>query len=351
MIHKIYIQGYKTLQGCAVELGKLNVLIGENMSGKTNFLKSLKFLQQVAKEDNIEYGLLSEFRQSSSGRSIFSLEAEDATYALSHIEVSLTDDITKNSITPTYTGEIRDKSNPHSRPNASRHVIEAMLKDGLFFDNLHTDSNALIRQPQTVAPFNYLSSNGSNLTNILLRYLRDDAFRHELRKIMRYVNPDFLDLYVEPVAGNYVNLTWKEKYLSRDLYASDLSDGTLRLLCLCAILLPNAVVPPPKLICIDEPEIGLYPRKVFPLLVDLIKAKSAESQIIISTHSPELLNHFQLDDVIVAVREEGKTRFERPKNHESLHALLQRYEFSMSDLWMSGKFDDAVSNPSSLSAT
>jgi predicted ATPase len=349
MIHEIHIQGYKTLQGCGVELGKLNVLIGENMSGKTNFLKALKFLQQVAAGKDIEYGLLSEFRQSSTGYLSFVLKAENETYALSHIEVSLTDDVTKNSITPTYTGEIRDKSNPHSRPEASPKFIESMLKDGLFFDNIHTDSNAPIRQPQNVAPFNYLSSDGSNLTNILLRYMRDDGFRQDLKKIMKYVNPDFLDVYIEPVVGNYVNLTWKEKYLSRDLYASDLSDGTLRLLCLCAILLPNSVAPPPKLICIDEPETGLYPRKVFPLLVDLIKAKAEESQIIISTHSPELLNHFQIDEVIVAVREEVKTRFERPKNNESLRALLQNYEFSMSDLWMSGKFDDVASNLSSPS--
>lgn len=44
MIHEIRIQGYKTLQGCGVELGKLNIIIGENMSGKTNFIKALKFL-------------------------------------------------------------------------------------------------------------------------------------------------------------------------------------------------------------------------------------------------------------------------------------------------------------------
>lgn len=350
MIHNIYIRGYKTLQGCTVELGKLNVLIGENMSGKTNFLKSLKFLQQVAAGKDIEYGLLSEFRQSSNGSTSFVLKVENETYALSHIEVSLIDNGTDNLITPTYTGEIRYKDNPHSRPEASRFVLESMLKDGLFFDNIHTDSNAPIRQPQNVAPFNYLASDGSNLTNILFRYMRDDAFRHDLKKIMKYVNPDFLDVYVEPVVGNYVNLTWKEKHLSRDLYASDLSDGTLRLLCLCAILLPNSVVPPPKLICIDEPETGLYPRKVFPLLAELIKAKSEESQIIISTHSPELLNHFQLDEVIVATREEGKTRFERPKNNELLHALLQSYAFSMSDLWMSGKFDDVASKPSAISA-
>lgn len=349
MIHEIRIQGYKTLQGCGVELGKLNIIIGENMSGKTNFIKALKFLQQVASGKEIEYGLLSEFRQSSNGYSNFVLKAENATYALSSIEVNLTAAENATLITPRFSGYIRYKSAPHSRPEASLKFIESMLKDGLFFDNIHTDSNAPIRQPQNVAPFNYLSSDGSNLTNILLRYMRDDAFRHDLKKIMKYVNPDFLDVYVEPVVGHYVNLTWKEKYLLRDLYASDLSDGTLRLLCLCAILLPNTVVPPPQLICIDEPETGLYPRKVFPLLADLIKAKAEESQIIILTHSPELLNHFQLDEVIVAVREEGKTRFERPKNNESLRALLQGYEFSMSDLWMSGKFDDLASNPSSPS--
>ncbi|MBC8044181.1 MAG: AAA family ATPase [Rhizobacter sp.] len=204
---------------------------------------------------------------------------------------------------------------------------------------MHTDTKAEIRKPQPVAPFNYLSEDGSNLVNVLFKYLNDREFRDTLEKVLRFAIPDFEELYVDSPAGNFVNLTWKEKYLKRELYASDLSDGTLRLLCLCAILLPNKKVTPPKLICIDEPELGLHPR-LLKLLAELIQSKSEESQIIITTHSPEFLSFFKLEEIVAVRREAGKTHFERPASKERLKTMLENYETSIGELWLQGELGD-----------
>ena len=105
-----------------------------------------------------------------------------------------------------------------------------------------------------------------------------------------------------------------------------MSDGTLRFICLAAVLLqPNL----PATIIIDEPELGLHPFAIN-LLASLIKRIPDDKQIIISTQSVQLMNEFSVDDIITVDRKDGKSIFKR-HNSEDLKEWLDDY--TVGELW------------------
>jgi len=124
--------------------------------------------------------------------------------------------------------------------------------------------------------------------------------------------------------------------MDRSMELWDLSDGILRFLCLAAALL-NPV--PPAFIMVDEPEVGLHPR-LLPVVADMIKTASERTQVLITTHSPDLLNCFGIDDIAVMAREGNKITWERPGNRKSLRKMLENVVAdSLGDLHRSGELE------------
>jgi predicted ATPase len=119
--------------------------------------------------------------------------------------------------------------------------------------------------------------------------------------------------------------------LNAAIPATRLSDGTLRFLCLLVILLHPE---PPPLICIEEPELGLHP-DVLPVVSDLLKEAGERTQLIITTHSADLID--ELSDmpeaVLVCEKIEGATQINR-LNPEELSIWLKDY--SLGKLWQRG---------------
>lgn len=114
--------------------------------------------------------------------------------------------------------------------------------------------------------------------------------------------------------------------------ATRLSDGTLRYLCLLAILCDPD---PPPLVCIEEPELGLHP-DVLPTLADLMKAASQRTQLIVTTHSDILVDAMsdQPESVLVVEKVDGNTRIERLSNAK-LEPWLEKYR--LGQLWTRGE--------------
>ena len=106
------------------------------------------------------------------------------------------------------------------------------------------------------------------------------------------------------------------------------SDGTLRFIALATLLLQSKV---PEVIIVDEPELGLHPAAINKL-AELVKAASVKSQIILSTQSTNLVNCFEIDDIIVVDRDESQSVF-RHLSKEELEIWLNDYNMSISDLW------------------
>ena len=147
---------------------------------------------------------------------------------------------------------------------------------------------------------------------------------------MQRVAPFFDDFQLEPqkLNPNKIRLEWRHKGSEAYFDASALSDGTLRFIALATLFLQPETYRP-SVILVDEPELGLHPYAIT-LLASLIKQASLTTQVIISTQSPLLLDHFQPEDVLVADRVEGGTQFTR-LDSAKLDTWLQDY--SLGQLW------------------
>ena len=177
----------------------------------------------------------------------------------------------------------------------------------------------------------FLRPDGSNLAAFLhfLRQRHESSY-HLIRGTVRLVAPFLNDFVLEPMAlnENKIRLEWRHKGSDAYFDASSLSDGSLRFVALATLLLQPARLRP-SVILLDEPELGLHPYAIA-TLASLVKQASVETQIVLATQSPLLLDHFQPEDVLVADRVSGGTKLNRLESAK-LDAWLE--EYSLGQLW------------------
>ncbi len=195
--------------------------------------------------------------------------------------------------------------------------------------NVGRDSPA--RRPQaTDGTIDFLEEDFSNLALVV----NDLQGRRLAPSIDDYLNR-FYEAYDNlhaRVFGGTIQLAVNEVDMSGSIPATRLSDGTIRFIALLTILgHPN----PPELICIEEPELALHP-DALSLLAELLRSASQRTQVIITTHSPELINHFSDEPEVVVVCERGSdggTQFRR-LSREDLESWMDEYR--LGEVWMSG---------------
>ena len=202
-------------------------------------------------------------------------------------------------------------------------------------------ASSLRTQPSEIQPQTTLTPNGANLGTVLHEILTRADYRSvadDLRNFLRVAYPSFDEFFAESTYGNppKVLVSVREKGMMRKMYLWDLSDGIIRFLCLGTALL-NPI--PPALIAIDEPEVGFHPR-LLPIVADMIKIASEKTQVLVTTHSPDLLNCFDIDNVAVMARDENEITWQRPGDRESLKIMLKNVEGdSLGDLHRSGELE------------
>ena len=153
----------------------------------------------------------------------------------------------------------------------------------------------------------------------------------EIVETIRLVAPYFDDFVLEPQEGNeeQIVLRWCQTGCEDVFNASQLSDGTLRFICLATLLLQPHELQPATII-VDEPELGLHPY-VITIFSEIVRQLSNEKQIMISTQSVELLNEFDAEDVIVVDRGNTGSEFSR-LDPEQLKLWLDG-DYTLGDLW------------------
>jgi predicted ATPase len=185
------------------------------------------------------------------------------------------------------------------------------------------------RRPQDAAlPNQYLEPDGGNLGLILNRFQREPAVKARLLEALRKLYEGINDYGVQ-IEGGTVQVFVQEG--DRTIPAARLSDGTLRYLCLLAILCHPK---PPPLVCIEEPELGLHP-DVLPTIADLLKEASERCQLIVTTHSDVLVDAMtdRPEDVLVAEKAENGTVLRRLAA-DNLKPWLTKYR--LGELWIRG---------------
>jgi predicted ATPase len=124
----------------------------------------------------------------------------------------------------------------------------------------------------------------------------------------------------------------EEKGLNSSVHVSNISDGTLRYLCLLSILFnPDRG----RLVCIDEPEVGLHPDMIVNI-ANAIKEASEESTLIVSTHSDNLLNYFEVENL--KVFEKNEFNSSEINSYTSAQFAEWYEEFSIGQMWKQGDF-------------
>ena len=211
--------------------------------------------------------------------------------------------------------------------------IQASIDSWRVYHFNDTSRTARVKQTQPLHADEYLRHDASNLAPYLFM-LREDhpAVYSQICKTARLAIPFFDDFNLRPRKnphGDYqIQLRWKHRQSDEPFLASQLSDGSLRFICLVtALLQPD----PPTTIILDEPEIGLHPHAIT-LLGALLRSASARMQVIAATQSARLVDEFAIDDLIVVEQVDGVSHFARLEFAE-FDSWLEDY--SVSELWES----------------
>jgi predicted ATPase len=209
-----------------------------------------------------------------------------------------------------------------------------------------THSSELRTKAADIKPDTTLSSNGDNLGTVLHEILTRYDFRpaaEELRDFLRVAYPTFEEIHCDTTHGTppQVLVRVRERGMSRSMEMWELSDGMLRFLCLATALLNPQ---PQPLVAIDEPELGLHPG-LLPIVAEIIKTAAERTQVLVTTHSPDLLNCFDIADVAVMARDadDAKVTWHRPANRKTLVEMLDNITGeTLGDLHRSGELEAGV---------
>lgn len=354
-LESISIRGFKSLgEVTNLKLGSTNVLIGSNGAGKSNFIGVFSFLRDVKE------GKLQEYVRRAGGaervlhfgskttRSIeiflvfsgevnqyrIELGATDADQLYPENEIVYYWDkfryperpwhlmLPSNGLEAAISGKTTDRVSPYIREHFDRWRVYH------FHD---TSSSSPMKKSSSVDDNRFLRADGSNLAAFL--YMLKNKYEESyglIRSAVQRVFPVFSDFVLERDALNesVISLQWKHRNSDAFFDASSLSDGTLRFIALATLFL-QPIALRPSVALVDEPELGLHPYAIG-VLAALVKQASIKTQVILSTQSPFLLDHFDPEDVIVADMVGGKTQLSR-LDSEPLEQWLEQY--SLGQLW------------------
>lgn len=364
-IHHITINGFKSIRQLErFELRHLNILIGSNGSGKSNFVSYFRMLtemvegrlqlwvrQQGGADRILSFGV----KQTQNVNSeIFTAPSSQNTALLANLTFTLVPSVDDTFVFSSeyYTDDDGAKQISYSPQIGGNYktgyfesnLMEAAKRDDktvrLFYEivsnlkvyHFHdTGDTAGMKRIGAVHDNAYLRSDASNLAAFLYRLFNESPnVYEEICKTVRLAIPFFEDFTLKPQplknGEEQIRLLWRQKGSDYPLWPSQLSDGSLRFICLVTALLQPI---PPSTIIIDEPELGLHPYAIT-LLGALLRSASKRMQVIVSTQSVPLLNEFSLSDLIVVERENDETVFKRLSEHD-FSAWLEDY--SIGELW------------------
>jgi len=346
-IKRLTIHGFKSIQRLDdFPLNSLNVLIGANGSGKSNLVSYFAMLgnmlgnalqvwtRKQGGADRVLFNGVKETQQLHSeivaGEFSFQFTLEptvDEGFVFHSENVIESDQKQRLRGGHTESNLVSRRYSVYKTIHRSRETI-SRWQVYHFHD---TSDTAGVKRSSAVHDNEKLRPDASNLSAFLYRLqLEEPKHYTQIIKMIRLAIPFFDDFVLKPqtlpTEEQRIRLLWKQKDSDYALWPSQLSDGSIRFICLMtALLQPD----PPTTIIIDEPELGLHPYAIT-LLGSLLRSASSRMQVIVSTQSVPLVNEFSLDDLIVVEREDGATAFKR-LNADEFNDWLEDY--SVGELW------------------
>jgi len=353
-LEEITIKGFKSIKALeGFKLKNLNVLIGGNGAGKSNFIEFFKLLSAMMNDN------LNDYIRKNGGISDLLFQGRKTTKKLkfqTHFGMhgykfciapeakegfSIVNEARYYSRGTTGWWELGNsydgiselvrevKKGTGMNSEYGQYVYDAITSWQIY--HFHdTSSTSDMRHYEIVQDKSKLRMNGANIAPFLrgLRKKHQKVYAKIVDSI-KLVLPFFDDFILESEEFGEklkVNLSWKQQGSDYPMQPYHLSDGSIRFICLAtALLQPN----PSSTIIIDEPELGLHPQAIN-ILAELIQSASERTQVIISTQSPALIDNFAIEDIIVVNRNNGASTFER-LNENDFNVWLEDY--SVGELW------------------
>lgn len=380
MIKKLQVTNYLSLKNIELELGRRNILIGPNMSGKSNLVDCFRFLTQVTtsglvkafqdrngfsevvwkggSENRISFKLSAEETISSdelpkiydyelsvigSATGLISVEREHLVVRFKNRSLTLID-LRHGQGKVTHA----DGTAVFDLPSPSQSALEfgvpgwegTKVKDFVSSWRFYNLLPAAMKQINAAVGQVFLSQSGDNFSSWLmtLQTSHPDEFRL-IRRAAADVFPDLEEILTPATQFATTYVATREKHLNQPINIWRMSDGELKFLALLSLIFAPQEFGAP-LFCIEEPENHLHPR-LLETLVELQTQRQNElgaqaAQVVATTHSPHFVDKVTLDDLIIVEKRDGATCFSRPASKENLRELLARKELGLGDLWYSG---------------
>lgn len=354
MIDYLEIKGYKSIKNLELEMKPINILIGSNGVGKSNFVSFFKLINaifnlrlqkfvQEEKADNLLYfgrkttenlfgKLVFNSGNNNNNAYYFNLiqtkegglffDKEGSGYNVSR----------DNALLNYYVNYNLEESGITRSGSYRNNYLSNHLKNIQVFHFHDTSTTSFLRRECDINDNQYLKQDGRNLPAFLyLLKVNHPKIYIRIEKTIQTVAPYIEKFILEPsrLDENEIALRWVDKGDAESNFSAyQLSDGTLRFIALATLLMQPT---PPSVIIIDEPELGLHPFAIGKL-AGMIQSASSKSQIIVATQSPGLISKFEPEDVIVMDRsvEENQTVFKR-LNSDDLNVWFEK--FTLGDLW------------------
>lgn len=352
-LNKIEISGFKSIKKMSLDLSAINVLIGANGCGKTNLIESFAFLRAITEGQLQRYVKIAggaerliHFGSKNTSEIAFHFYFKDSInqYRISLQPTDLdslapTSEIAYYWIKDEYSspvGTYLKSGNSEagiSTPSEDRveQYVKAALKKWRVYHFHDTGRSSPLKKVADLDDNRFLRHDGSNLAAFLYLLKQEHPESYQLiRGVVHQMAPFFEDFALEPreLDDQQIRLEWQHSNADEYFDVSAFSDGTLRFVAIATLLLQPERYKP-SVILIDEPELGLHPYAIT-LLGSLVKSASVNSQIILSTQSPFLLDQFSPEDVIVVDRRDSHSRFTRLEK-DNLESWLEDY--SLGELW------------------
>lgn len=352
----IKAHGFKSIRSMTLDLGKLNILIGANGVGKSNFIELFRLLNQLIEGHLQEYvgtrgganALLHYGRKRTDQIKLVLAFGGNASYEC--VLIPTADDtlvfkreqcwfdkpqkVTALEHKSEMSGHItletghRESNLFQSKEKTARYILQGVR--GWRVYHFHdTSDTAPVKQTGNLDDNRLLRPDAANLAAFLyLLKERHIANYSNIVDATRLVFPLFDDFVLEPSRLNpdKIRIEWRERDSDAYFNASALSDGSLRFICLATLLLQPDL---PSTILLDEPELGLHPAAIT-ILAELLRSAATKTQVIASTQSVNLVNQFEPEDVIVVEREDQQSVF-RHLDRADMQSWLDDY--GLGDLW------------------
>ncbi len=174
-----------------------------------------------------------------------------------------------------------------------------------------------------------LEEDGRNLALVLKSILTDPEKSRKFHNLLRYMLPFAMEVGTEQYLGTSLLLKLREEYYEESLLANLLSDGTVDVVALITALFFEDK----DVVIIEEPERNIHPRLISGL-VELMKDAARNKQVIVTTHSPELVKHAGLENLLLISRDkEGFSTISRPAEKETVKIFLE-HDLGLDDLFV-----------------